>query len=33
VPPDQPASLDWFMRDYVRHLTHHLAQIFEHNPD
>ncbi|MGH9350055.1 MAG: DinB family protein [Vicinamibacterales bacterium] len=24
---DPPVSLDWLMRDYVRHLRHHLAQI------
>jgi hypothetical protein len=23
----EPASLEWWMRDYVRHLRHHLAQI------
>jgi hypothetical protein len=22
-----PSSLEWWMRDYVRHLRHHLAQI------
>ena len=22
-----PATLDWFMEDYVEHLKHHLAQI------
>lgn len=27
VPRDQPASLDYFMRDYVGHLQHHLRQI------
>jgi hypothetical protein len=27
VPRDQPVSLDYFMRDYVGHLHHHLAQI------
>jgi len=27
VPPDQPATLEYFMRDYVDHLKHHLAQI------
>ena len=27
VPRDQPATLDYFMRDYVQHLKHHLAQI------
>ena len=29
VPPDQPATLDYFMRDYVEHLKHHLRQIAE----
>jgi len=28
VPREQPATLDYFMRDYVDHLEHHLAQIF-----
>lgn len=28
IPPDQPATLEYFMRDYVAHLEHHLAQIF-----
>lgn len=32
IPPDQPATLDYFMRDYVVHLGHHLAQIFEGMP-
>jgi len=27
VPRDQPATLDYFMRDYVGHLKHHLAQL------
>ncbi len=27
VPADQPATLDYFMRDYVGHLHHHLRQI------
>lgn len=27
VPADRPATLDYFMRDYVGHLRHHLAQI------
>ncbi len=27
VPRDQPASLDYFMRDYVAHLQHHVRQI------
>jgi len=28
VPADQPATLDYFMNDYVEHLKHHLRQIF-----
>ena len=27
VSAEQPATLDYFMRDYVGHLKHHLAQI------
>lgn len=27
IPPDEPATLDYFMADYVAHLKHHLAQI------
>ena len=27
LPADEPATLDYFMRDYVRHLQHHLHQI------
>ena len=27
VPRDQPATLDYFIRDYVGHLKHHLSQI------
>ncbi len=27
VPPGEPATLDYFMRDYVGHLRHHLAQL------
>jgi hypothetical protein len=27
VPKDRPATLDYFMRDYVAHLHHHLRQI------
>jgi hypothetical protein len=27
VPEDTPATLDYFMRDYVAHLEHHLRQI------
>ena len=27
VPRDVPSSLDYFMRDYVGHLKHHLAQM------
>lgn len=26
LPPDLPATLGWFMNDYVRHLEHHLRQ-------
>jgi hypothetical protein len=28
VPRDTPATLDYFMEDYVGHLKHHLNQIF-----
>lgn len=28
IPRDQPATLDFFMNDYVDHLEHHLGQIF-----
>jgi len=27
VHRDQPATLDYFMKDYVAHLKHHLAQL------
>jgi DinB superfamily len=27
VPKGQPVTLAWFVRDYVEHLEHHLAQI------
>lgn len=27
VPQNQPATLEYFMRDYVGHLEHHLRQI------
>lgn len=27
IPADEPATLEYFMRDYVAHLEHHLAQI------
>jgi hypothetical protein len=27
VPRDEPATLDYFMRDYVGHLEHHVRQI------
>lgn len=27
VPAGEPATLDYFMRDYVEHLEHHLRQI------
>ena len=29
VPQQEPATLDYFMRDYVGHLKHHLRQIFD----
>ena len=29
VPRDQPATLEYMMRDYVGHLEHHLTQIFD----
>jgi hypothetical protein len=25
-------TLEYFIRDYINHLKHHLQQIFEHNP-
>jgi hypothetical protein len=28
IPASEPATLEYFMRDYVEHLEHHLAQIF-----
>jgi len=27
IPRDQPATLEYFIRDYLGHLKHHLAQI------
>ena len=27
IPRDQPATLEYFIRDYVAHLKHHLSQI------
>jgi hypothetical protein len=29
VPADQPATLEYFMRDYVGHLRHHLRQVLD----
>ncbi len=29
IPASAPATLEYFMGDYVVHLEHHLAQIFE----
>lgn len=29
VPEDQPVTLEYFMRDYVGHLRHHLGQILK----
>ena len=28
IPASEPATLEYFMGDYVVHLEHHLAQIF-----
>ncbi len=28
VPQQQPVTLEYFMRDYVAHMKHHLSQIF-----
>jgi len=28
LPAGEPATLEYFMRDYVEHLEHHLGQIF-----
>ena len=28
VPSDRPATLGWFMEDYVAHLEHHLRQVW-----
>ncbi|MFN2530520.1 MAG: DinB family protein [Pyrinomonadaceae bacterium] len=33
VETDQPTTLDYFIRDYVGHLRHHLAQIFPGESD
>lgn len=27
IPEDEPATLDYFMRDYVGHLAHHIRQL------
>ena len=27
APKDEPATLEYLMRDYVKHLEHHLKQI------
>jgi len=32
VAGDEPATLEFFMRDYVDHLRHHLRQIFDGMP-
>lgn len=29
IGADPPAPLEWWMRDYLRHLRHHLAQILD----
>jgi hypothetical protein len=32
VPKSEPVTLGYLMRDYVNHLKHHLAQIFDDTP-
>jgi hypothetical protein len=32
VSTSEPVTLDYFIRDYIQHLKHHLQQIFEPNP-
>jgi hypothetical protein len=32
IPASEPATLEYFMEDYMVHLEHHLAQIFESGP-
>jgi hypothetical protein len=29
IGDDEPVTLEWLMNDYVRHLRHHLNQIFD----
>jgi hypothetical protein len=29
ISPDEPVTLDWFMRDYVDHMKKHLGQILD----
>jgi hypothetical protein len=29
IGDDEPVTLDWLMNDYIRHLRHHLNQIFD----
>lgn len=29
IGADPPVTLEWLMRDYVRHMRHHLAQILD----
>ncbi|MFA7227473.1 MAG: hypothetical protein WC061_00440 [Melioribacteraceae bacterium] len=31
VPRDQPATLEYFIRDYFGHMRHHINQLFEQN--
>jgi hypothetical protein len=33
VPESEATTLEYFMRDYVEHLKHHLAQVLERSPD
>jgi len=32
VPAEEPTTLEYFMKDYVAHLKHHLAQILQRCP-
>lgn len=32
ISTSEPATLEYFIRDYINHLKHHLQQIFKQNP-
>jgi hypothetical protein len=32
VSRDEPVTLEYFIRDYIAHMKHHLQQIFDSNP-